>query len=325
VPHADNTNWISLLVGQPVPRTDIWSVEEIPAVRAGWDLTHLNTNTPDLERLVEHHVLGSPGGRELTAEVYVPRGAGPFPVLVYAHGGGWCFGSAAGVRRPVTRLAEAGFLTININYALAPEQPFPAAVEDMVFALRWADAHAAELGGDPRRLLAGGDSAGANLAAAAAHVLHGDPTAVDAHGFEPEAMRLSGLVLLFGLFDWQRAILEPGSHSDGSMEVVFNQGYLGPHFLSRHRDPLASPLLSPHLAAFPPCYLSVGDQDSILDQSLAMTRALTAHNVPTTLSVVAGVDHTFTYVEHVIPELVTPEVERILDWMKRTTASLVTA
>jgi hypothetical protein len=198
VPHADNTNWISLLVGQPVPRTDIWSVEEIPAVRAGWDLTHLNTNTPDLERLVEHHVLGSPGGRELTAEVYVPRGAGPFPVLVYAHGGGWCFGSAAGVRRPVTRLAEAGFLTININYALAPEQPFPAAVEDMVFALRWADAHAAELGGDPRRLLAGGDSAGANLAAAAAHVLHGDPTAVQAHGLAPEPVRLSGLLLLFG-------------------------------------------------------------------------------------------------------------------------------
>jgi acetyl esterase len=68
----------------------------------------------------------------LTADVAVPKGAGPHPVMVYLHGGGWAFGSPASFRKLGMQFAEAGYLTIVLDYRLAPEHPFPAAFEDTI-------------------------------------------------------------------------------------------------------------------------------------------------------------------------------------------------
>ena len=74
----------------------------------------------------------------LRADVAVPKRAGPHPVAIYLHGGGWAFGSPVSFRKLGMQFAEAGYLTIILDYRLAPEHPFPAALDDTVFAIGWA-------------------------------------------------------------------------------------------------------------------------------------------------------------------------------------------
>jgi acetyl esterase len=100
----------------------------------------------------------TPSGRELAR-------AGRLPVLVYYHGGGWTLGSLATYDNLCRALAgEAGVVVVSVDYRLAPEYPFPAAVQDAHLALWWVARNADDLGADPGRLAVGGDSAGGNLA-----------------------------------------------------------------------------------------------------------------------------------------------------------------
>jgi len=126
----------------------------------------------------------------VTADVIVPQGKGPHPVLVYLHGGGWVCGSAKSHRKLGYRFAEAGYLVFNVNYRLAPEHPFPTPFEDCLAAIRWAHREAARYGGDGARLAVGGDSAGANLSAAVAAALADDQE------------RPRATLLLYGVFDF---------------------------------------------------------------------------------------------------------------------------
>jgi acetyl esterase len=108
-------------------------------------------------------------GSEIPVRIYTPRGRGPHPVLVNFHGGGWVIGdldTADAVCREMCRLV--GCVVVSVDYRLAPEHRFPAAVDDCYAATVWVASHAAELDVDPRRLAVGGESAGGNLAAVVA-------------------------------------------------------------------------------------------------------------------------------------------------------------
>jgi acetyl esterase/lipase len=137
----------------------------------------LNGDLPEIGAFHERVPIREIAGAQVTADVMVPQGEGPYPVLVYLHGGGWICGSPATHRRLCHRFAEAGYLTLSIDYRLAPEHPFPAPYDDCEFAVRWAAREAARWNGDAARLAIGGDSAGGNLAAAVAAALHDDPAA----------------------------------------------------------------------------------------------------------------------------------------------------
>ena len=313
MPHPDNNNWMSLLVGQPLDAAPPTSVDQIPAIRALMDFPNLNVDLPDLAAVHERVVLRERDGVELAAEIYVPKGTGPFPVLQYMHGGGWCVGATTGVRRKAMRLSENGFVVVNLDYGLAPEHPFPWGVEDCVYASRWILRNIGRYDGDGARLFIGGDSAGANLSAATIVALTGQAE-VDGGDLAGVEVGFSGALLFYGVFDFPLLLHEAGSNA-GYVEIWFNMAYLGPRFLRHHLNPLVSPIHAPDLSRFPSTYLSVGDEDSLLSQSLAMTKSLTQANVPTTLSVIAGFDHTFSYVEHLLPG-VTPEMERIFVWMR---------
>lgn len=114
---------------------------------------------------VEDRLLPGPGG-PLAVRLYWPDAPAPHRMLVYAHGGGFVRGDLDTHDHVCRELcATAPCLVASVNYRLAPEHPFPAAVEDCLFVTRWAHAHARALGGDAHRLLVAGDSAGANLAA----------------------------------------------------------------------------------------------------------------------------------------------------------------
>lgn len=94
------------------------------------------------------------------------------PVILMAHGGGWCLGTRTGEEAMAVRLAAAGYVVANIDYRLAPLSPFPAALDDLRDAAAWIAAHIGEYGGDASRLGAYGSSAGGHLVALLATMPH---------------------------------------------------------------------------------------------------------------------------------------------------------
>lgn len=110
-------------------------------------------------------------GGHIEVRIYQPKNPGPHPIHLYYHGGGWMFGT---IEEPFVdiacreRTALAGYVTIAVEYRLAPEHKFPIPLNDSYAALEWIVEHAAEFDADPTRVTLGGGSAGANLAAAVA-------------------------------------------------------------------------------------------------------------------------------------------------------------
>lgn len=118
---------------------------------------------PETVGRVVGRVLATPAG-PVPVRVYAPAAPGPWPILVFFHGGGWALGNLE-THDPVCRVLAngAGGIVVAVDYRLAPEHPYPAAVQDAYAATAWVAAHAGEIDGDPRRIAVGGDSAGGNL------------------------------------------------------------------------------------------------------------------------------------------------------------------
>lgn len=138
--------------------------------RAGFRAMTCDLVTPEMRVPVggvsELLVPGAEG--DLPARLYRPAGDGPWPTLAYFHGGGWVIGDLDTHDQTCRRIcADAEVAVLSVDYRLAPEHPFPAAVEDALSVVSWADAHKDGLGGG-ERLAVGGDSAGGNLAAVVA-------------------------------------------------------------------------------------------------------------------------------------------------------------
>src|SRR2546427_2255937 len=113
---------------------------------------------------VEDRLIPGPAA-EIPIRIYTPQGNGPFPVLVFLHTGAWVLGNLDNQDPLCRRITNrAGCIVVSVDYRLAPENPFPAAVEDSYAATQWVATHAAEFQGDPSRIAVGGDSSGGNLA-----------------------------------------------------------------------------------------------------------------------------------------------------------------
>ena len=186
----------------------------------------MNSNPPEIGALHEAVAL-RPG---LTADVAVPKGSGPHPVVVYLHGGGWVGGSPKTHRKLGMQFADAGFLTINVDYRLAPEHPFPAGLDDCVFAVKWAAENAKRWNGDASRLAVGGDSAGGNLTAATLTSLATE----NYGGAKPKAA-----LLIYGVYDFPATLKRSGNNAalDGMVRAYAGKGY--PAILD---DPRLSPI-----------------------------------------------------------------------------------
>jgi acetyl esterase len=218
---------------------------------------------------------------DFTADVIVPRGDGPFPVLVYLHGGGWICGSPASHKKLAHRFAEAGHLVFNVDYRMAPEHPFPTPFEDCVAAVRWAAREAGTYGGDATRLAVGGDSAGGNLTAAVTAALADDPAGPD----------VGAALLIYGVFDFAKMDAIPtGMEAGGPLAEAGEKlvelmvgSYLGRDGRdAKMADPRVSPL---HAAAkLPPSHIVCGTADPLVEQARALRAALeeadVAHEYP---------------------------------------------
>jgi acetyl esterase len=217
---------------------------------------------------------------------YGSSGAQPLAVLVYFHGGGWTVGSIEAYDVLCRQLAnKSGCAVISVAYRLAPENKFPAAVVDAVFALRWVAENAPKLALDPQRIAVGGDSAGGNLATVAALIARdaGQP-------------RVAFQLLIYPGTD-QRGIAPSHQHfGEGlllTQETIrhFQRCYLNDE--AEQLDWRASPLLAPSLFGLPPTLIIAASHDPLVDDCQAYADRLKESAVSVTYSCYEGMVHGF--------------------------------
>ena len=237
----------------------------------------LNSDLPEIGAFHEAVQL-RPG---LTADVAVPKGNGPHPVIVYLHGGGWIGGSPKTHRKLGMQFAEAGYLTINVDYRLAPEHPFPAGLEDCLFAVKWTGENAKRWNGDVSRLAVGGDSAGGNLTAATLTSLAAEKYAGPA---KPKAA-----LLIYGVYDFPATIKREKTGSiDGMVKAYAGAGY--PAILE---DPRVSPLRAVKPGALPPSFVICGTADPLLPETHSMAEALKRADIRHEVVILEDMPHGF--------------------------------
>jgi acetyl esterase len=212
-----------------------------------------------------------PGG-DIPLRLYRPIGESVdalLPVLVYYHGGGWVIGDLETHDTLCRELANlSGCAIVAVDYRLAPEHRFPAAVDDASAAARWVRAHAGELNLDASRLAVGGDSAGGNLAAV---------VAIDARdrGDLPIAFQL----LIYPVTDQRCTAPSHAENGQGYLLTRESMEYFGSHYMAdraQYDDWRASPLLHPDLSKLPPALVVTAGFDPLRDEGAAYAERLTA-------------------------------------------------
>jgi len=257
-----------------------------PLARAQYVELCRRTRKPD-EWAVDADDVTLPGPTgTLHARVYRPRGAGDaaLPALLYFHGGGWCIGDIDTHDAACRQLTqEAGCAVLSLDYRLAPEHRFPAAVEDCFAALKFAIGEGRRLGLDPTRLAVGGDSAGGNLAAVAAL------RARDA------GITLKGQVLIYPATDFAGDTASHEDYAEGFLLTRESVAWFGGNYIdaSGHGDWRASPLRAPDLARLPPALVIVGEFDVLRDESRAYAEALRRAGNEASFHLYPGMIHGF--------------------------------
>ncbi|MGN0846251.1 MAG: alpha/beta hydrolase [Kiritimatiellia bacterium] len=223
------------------------------------------------------------------ARLYAPTHGHDLPLLIYLHGGGWVIGSIASCSAFCGAVAANGVAVLALDYPLAPEHPFPAALDFVAAVYRLVAVNPAQCRCDPKRIAIGGDSSGGNLALAAAFRLQGT-------GLAPSALVLYYPVtaaLADGTAAWRD--YATGFGMDAAFMDACNAAYLNGH---DSRDPLVSPLYATdaQLAALPPVHLLAADHDVLRDQGKAFADRLKALGGPVRYENPRGTTHLFVTV-----------------------------
>lgn len=217
------------------------------------------------------------GDRDALFDVCAPaRTQGALPAVVWIHGGGFISGTRADLSAYLQILAARGFVTVGIDYTVAPEAQFPTPIRQANAALEHIVANAARFHIDPRRIFLAGDSAGAQIAAQSALAIS-DAGYAARFGITPGIARdsLRGLLLFCGPYDPTILNFE-GPYGDFMRTVIW--AYLGTR---NPTDPRITQLaIPPHITPdYPPVFISVGNADPLAPQSVALAGALRARGV----------------------------------------------
>ncbi|WP_433463523.1 alpha/beta hydrolase [Spirillospora sp. CA-128828] len=232
----------------------------VPDAREAYaQLSDLAGEPPQVARTEDASADGVP------VSLYWPDGDGPHPVLIWIHGGGWVLGSAAASDTTARELCQrAGCLVVNVDYRLAPEHPFPAAVEDVITTAKWVSANIDSLSGDPSKMAVGGDSAGGTLSAVLAAQL-------------PEIFALQ--VLVYPATDLTGSHPSIQENGEGLLLTKAAIDWFTGHYLrsgADPRDPRVSPLYTDAatLAAAPPALVITAGNDPLRDEGEAYANRL---------------------------------------------------
>ena len=239
---------------------------------------------PEEVAKVENRRIAGPAG-EIPVRIYTPAGAGPFPLLVFFHGGGWVIGDLDthdNACRQLTNRAKC--VTVAVDYRLAPEHKFPAAADDCYAAAVWAADHAREFNADASRIAVGGDSAGGNLSAVVAILARdrGKPS-------------IKFQLLVYPATD---GALDTYSHQNFKEYFLTDKAvqYFWGHYIRSEadkKDPIASPALAKSHKGLPPALIITAEFDPLRDEGEAYGEKLRAAGVPVTVTRYDGMIHGF--------------------------------
>ena len=251
--------------------------------------------TPEPVRSIENLRIPGPDC-EIPIRIYTPDAPAPRPALVYFHGGGWVVCDLDTHDVVCTAIAHrAGAVVIAVDYRLAPEHKFPAAVTDSYAATAWVASNAKKLGIDPKRIAVGGDSAGGNLAAV-----------VSLKSRDEDGPAIALQVMVYPVTDLS-------SFSTPSYQEFGENHYLTKsemewsrsHYLRSMedaRDPHASPLLVPDLSELPSALIITAECDPLRDEGEAYAKRLANDGVPVTYTRYPGMIHPFFSLSGAIPQ-----------------------
>ncbi len=254
---------------------------------------------PELQSMAEIRDLSCPGpAGPIPLRLY--RGAGApqgrlQPCLVYYHGGGWVIGnidSHEWVCRGLANRAQCA--VISVDYRLAPEHKFPAAVDDCVAATSWIAENAASLGLDSSRIGVGGDSAGGNLAAV---------VALEAR--DRGAPKLCHQLLIYPATDMNATHASHKTHAEQLPLTRPTMLWFVEHYMRRPADKndwRASPLKAPSFKGLPPAYVLTAGYDPLSDEGEEYAAKIKAAGVPTTVRRFDGQIHGFLNMGKIIAE-----------------------
>jgi acetyl esterase len=276
---------LKFMEAQGAPPLSSMTIEE---VRAQTELmTRMNPAPRKQVASISDRAISTPHG-PLGVRIYRPYGEGVFPLLLFFHGGGFITGSL-NTHDPLCRelCAGARAVVVAVDYRLAPENRFPAAVDDSLFATRWVAEHASELEADSKRIAVAGDSAGGNLSAVIAMRIR-----------DESGPRLCGQVLLYPVTDLadidtpSRREMGPKNYFMGAEDMTWmtNQ-YI------RNESDLANPWCSPRRATkfggLPPALVITAEYDPLRDEGEMYAQSLAASGVAATATCYKGMTHAF--------------------------------
>ncbi|MGD0390973.1 MAG: alpha/beta hydrolase [Tepidisphaeraceae bacterium] len=244
---------------------------------------------------------GKAGDVSLKLDANVPDGAGPFPVAILVHGGGWAIGDKAGLYHiPTEALTKAQFACFSINYRLAPENRWPACFQDVQTAIRWVKTHAAQYKGDPSRIALVGYSAGGHLVCLAATLATEDTRVQAVVGMSPPTDLEFDLATRGGLSTSLQHLLDrPKEVTDESRKILHEMSAIN------HVKPW-----------LPPFLLMQGDADKSVpyQATLNFQAKLKANGVPCDLVTLKGAPHDIRKWDQFDPEF----QQKLADWLGKT-------
>lgn len=256
-------------------------------VRAKAEFVPWNADPVPLRRVTDFTLPAGSGGRAIPVRLYEPDDRDTAGCVVHFHGGGWTIGDLDLEDAPLRWMARAGrFAVLSVDYRLAPEHPFPAALEDGEAVFRLVETIGAGLDTDPDRIVLSGMSAGANIALGTALRLR------DTGGRQP-----CGLALQYGAYSDQEVSSSVRRFGNGRYGLslasmrYFWENYAGPACGPRH--PHAVPL-NADLAGLPPVFMNHAGIDVLADDSLMLADALGKAGVLVEHKAYAGAIHGFT-------------------------------
>jgi acetyl esterase/lipase len=248
---------------------------------------------------VEDVIFARAPKNELKLDIAWPKNRGPYPIIVYFHGGGWTLGDKSMFRHRMHILAQTGYVVFNANYRLSPEARFPAAVNDALAAVIFAKEKAGDYNGDSSKVAVMGDSAGAHLAAMAALVWD-DPYFQPTYpGKGKTTAQVQAAVLMYGMYRLNWVMVQDPRIWGFVITKPMVLAFMGATLESKPEDyEKASPASYLGRPDLPPMFILCGTQDALYPESVWLNQALDKKGSNHLAYFVEGAEHEFNFLEN---------------------------